>query len=109
MAARSMAPASPWAAPHRGAGPAQVSTSDVLWMRKSASTTDECSAGPVRRVTRGASDPLLAFAVGVVVLGDLIAVARTMEEDFVVALACFLLAHVVERIAQGLNGRLNRN
>ena len=31
-------PASACAAPRRGAGPAQVSTSDVLWIRKSAST-----------------------------------------------------------------------
>src|SRR5687767_10027197 len=32
-----------------------------------------------------------------------------MEEDLVLALAGFLLADVLERVTQGLNGRLERN
>ena len=38
ITARGCAPTSVCAAPVRGAGPGQVSTSDVLWIRKSAST-----------------------------------------------------------------------
>src|SRR5947207_7642159 len=97
-AARSIERASPCAGPRRGAGPAQVSTSDALRIRKSASNAPFY-------VVALADDLARRVLVGVVRRID---VAWAMEQDLLVAVAGLLFAHVVERVAQGLDRRLDR-
>src|SRR5258706_8550348 len=106
MAAPGMERAAAWAAPRRGAGPAQVRTSPALRTRKSARTMwdGEMWDGPTiphHSIIPSFSTRLSRF----VCFADLrrFLKARAVEEDAIFPVARFLFADVFERVAQRLD------